>query len=54
VGMGPCQGRVCGNLITHLIGGELGLPLETVPGFTPRPPVKPVPIGIMAEFAEPV
>jgi len=54
VGMGPCQGRVCGNLITHLIGGELGLALDTVPGFTPRPPVKPVPIGIMSEFAEPV
>ena len=29
-----------------------GMPLEQVRGFTPRPPIKPVPIGVMAEFAE--
>ena len=54
VGMGPCQARVCGNLITHLIATQAGLPIQEVRGFTPRPPIKPVPIGIMAEFAEPV
>ena len=43
---------MCGNLITHLIAGEMGLPLESVPGFTPRPPVKPVPIGVMAQCSE--
>jgi hypothetical protein len=28
--------------------------VDQVHGFTPRPPIKPVPIGVMAEFAEPV
>jgi NADPH-dependent 2,4-dienoyl-CoA reductase/sulfur reductase-like enzyme len=52
VGMGPCQGRVCGNLVTHLIADQAGLPLESVPGFTTRPPIKPVPIGLLAEPTE--
>ena len=53
VGMGPCQARVCGNLVTHLISIQAGLPVQQVRGFTPRPPIKPIPIGVMAEFAEP-
>ncbi len=52
VGMGPCQGRVCGNLVTHLIADQAGLPLESVRGFTTRPPIKPVPIGLLAEPTE--
>ncbi|HEX2987071.1 MAG TPA: (2Fe-2S)-binding protein, partial [Chloroflexota bacterium] len=48
VGMGPCQGRVCGNLAAHLIARETGRPLKEVLDFSVRPPIKPVPLGALA------
>ena len=38
-GMGPCQGRVCGAVLSFLRG---------VPPDTVRPPLVPVPIGVLA------
>ena len=48
-GMGRCQGRYCARQVASLIARQAGKKLWEVPGFTPRPPVKPVPIQIVAE-----
>lgn len=47
-GMGHCQGRMCESTITQMISIETKQPLEDVGWFTPRPPVKPFPLGILA------
>jgi len=47
-GMGNCQGRMCESTITQMISIETKQPLEDVGWFTPRPPVKPIPLGILA------
>ena len=48
-GMGNCQGRNCQRQIAALVAGQAGRPIQDVPMFTARPPVKPVPIGLIAE-----
>ncbi len=48
-GMGNCQGRNCQRQIAALVAGRAGRSVEQVPMFTARPPVKPVPIGLIAE-----
>ncbi len=48
-GMGPCQGRMCGSVISRLIARKRGVPLETVQMDTPRVPIKPIPLGALAE-----
>jgi bacterioferritin-associated ferredoxin len=52
VGMGPCQGRICGNLVAHLVARETGRPVSEVLDLSPRPPVKPVPLAVLAGLAE--
>jgi hypothetical protein len=52
VGMGPCQGRICSNLVAHLVARETGRPVAEALDVTPRPPIKPVPLGVLAELAE--
>ncbi len=47
-GMGQCQGRMCGYLISRLIARQTGIGLEAVEPDTPRPPVKPVPLRALA------
>jgi bacterioferritin-associated ferredoxin len=50
VGMGRCQGRMCYGAVAHAIAQETGRSLEKVAGFTPRPPVVPVPLeGLLEE-----
>lgn len=48
VGMGRCQGRICGPIIAQLVAHETGLELATVGTFTARPPLKPIPMGVIA------
>lgn len=50
-GMGPCQGRVCGNLIGRMIAEQSGLPIEAIKLDTPQAPVKPVPLRAMVNYA---
>lgn len=51
VGMGPCQGRICGNLAAHLVARETGRPLKEVLDSAARPPIKPVPLRVLgSEF----
>ncbi len=48
-GMGPCQGRNCARHIAAMIGERHGLRAEEVAAPTPRAPVRPVPIGAVAD-----
>jgi NADPH-dependent 2,4-dienoyl-CoA reductase/sulfur reductase-like enzyme len=47
-GMGVCQGRMCGFLISQLIARQTGVALGQIEPDTPRPPVKPVPLSALA------
>ncbi len=44
-GMGPCQGRYCGDTVQELMAQKLGVPRETVGQWTGRPPLRPVALG---------
>jgi bacterioferritin-associated ferredoxin len=52
VGQGPCQGRTCAPLLTRLISAETGLPGGKIGQFRPRPPLKPVPLGALANSTD--
>ena len=47
-GMGPCQGRVCGGVVTQLLAAELGRAPGSVGAFRTRAPLKPVPLSALA------
>lgn len=44
-GMGPCQGRMCGEVAASLLALRLGVERPDVGHFTARPPLRPVAIG---------
>jgi NADPH-dependent 2,4-dienoyl-CoA reductase/sulfur reductase-like enzyme len=48
-GMGLCQGRNCARQIAALIAARYGRDLADVPHGTARSPVRPVPIGAIAD-----
>ncbi|HEX7911176.1 MAG TPA: FAD-dependent oxidoreductase [Paraburkholderia sp.] len=45
VGMGRCQGRMCGEAALSLLAEETGQPLEAVGRLRSQPPVKPIPLS---------
>jgi bacterioferritin-associated ferredoxin len=53
-GMGPCQGRLCRETLTALLGAPVaGTALEGA--WTPRPPIRPVPLDLLVgsyEYAD--
>ena len=49
VGMGPCQGRGCREIIMREIARATGIPMAQVDPGTFRPPVKPVKLGVLAK-----
>jgi NADPH-dependent 2,4-dienoyl-CoA reductase/sulfur reductase-like enzyme len=49
VGMGLCQGRNCARQVAALIAARHGRRLADVPHATARSPVRPVPIGAIAD-----
>ncbi len=49
VGMGPCQGRGCREIIMREIARAKGIPMAQVDPGTFRPPVKPVKLGVLAK-----
>jgi NADPH-dependent 2,4-dienoyl-CoA reductase/sulfur reductase-like enzyme len=51
VGMGRCQGRMCGPALAHLIAQTSGQTVANAGVFTPRPPVKPVSLEALAHDA---
>ncbi|MFY0617638.1 FAD-dependent oxidoreductase [Shimia sp.] len=44
-GMGPCGGKYCQTVIAALIAAQAGKSTSDVPPPTPRPPLRPVPLG---------
>lgn len=51
-GMGLCQGRTCGKLVSRIIAEETGKQMSEIKGSTDRPPVRPVTFGELAEDRE--
>ena len=48
-GMGLCQGKSCQRQVAATIAARHGIPLASVPMATPRFPVRPVPMGAIAD-----
>jgi bacterioferritin-associated ferredoxin len=44
-GMGPCQGRMCGDVAAELLAQSLKVPRHSVGYWTGRPPLRPVPLA---------
>jgi NADPH-dependent 2,4-dienoyl-CoA reductase/sulfur reductase-like enzyme len=49
VGMGRCQGRVCGAAAAEILADRLGVTLDSVGRMRGQPPIKPVAVSIVAE-----
>jgi NADPH-dependent 2,4-dienoyl-CoA reductase/sulfur reductase-like enzyme len=47
-GMGQCQGRFCGFVVTELVRGATGVAVDARSGFAPQPPVRPTPLWVLA------
>jgi NADPH-dependent 2,4-dienoyl-CoA reductase/sulfur reductase-like enzyme len=47
-GMGKCQGRYCGPVLTAMQAARTGVAVGERSGFAPQAPVKPVPLGDVA------
>ncbi len=48
VGMGHCQGRGCLRIIARIVQEETGIPASSQKLARPRPPLKPLPLGLLA------
>lgn len=51
-GMGVCQGRRCRDQVALLLGAAAGLAPEAAPFTGYRAPVRPIPLAILADWAE--
>lgn len=48
IGMGPCQGRVCIQLVSKILERKTGRLVSKIPLPTSRPPIIPVSLGTLA------
>ena len=48
VGMGPCQGRGCRDIILRELSIATGEPMDKIDPGVIRPPVKPIKLGLCA------
>jgi len=44
IGMGRCQGRVCGPAAAEVLAAAIGVPVAQVGALRAQPPIKPIPI----------
>lgn len=44
VGMGPCQGRTCGRIVTRILAQKTGRKAVDIPATGQRPPLVSIPI----------
>ena len=49
-GMGPCQGRICGPIVSAVIADELGRPIGEIGTFRPRAPFEPITVASLANL----
>jgi NADPH-dependent 2,4-dienoyl-CoA reductase/sulfur reductase-like enzyme len=47
-GMGQCQGRFCGFVVTGLVRAATGVAADARSGFAPQPPLRPTPLWVLA------
>jgi octopine oxidase subunit A len=47
-GMGPCQGRICGSIVSQVMADTLGRSIQEVGAYRPRAPYKPITLGALA------
>jgi bacterioferritin-associated ferredoxin len=47
VGMGRCQGRICGAAAAEILAAALDSEIATVGRLRSQPPVKPLPAGLL-------
>jgi thioredoxin reductase len=52
-GAGACQGRCCRHTVTGMLAERYGLNFASMPAPSIRPPVRPIPLGALANF-EPI
>jgi hypothetical protein len=52
IGMGNCQGRMCGPAMQEIISREKRFSPDSVGYLNPRPPVRPIPLGVLAGHRE--
>ncbi|NIM46414.1 MAG: (2Fe-2S)-binding protein [Nitrososphaeria archaeon] len=45
---GPCQGKTCLYHVLRILSQETGRPIHELGMPTPRPPLKPIPLRILA------
>ena len=50
VGMGPCQGRLCGPTVSALLADVQGTGVDATGFYRVRPPIKPVTLGELASL----
>ncbi len=51
-GMGPCQGRICGPIVSQVMADALDKPVAEIGAYRPRAPYKPVTLGALAALAD--
>jgi len=51
-GMGPCQGRRCREQVALTLAQAAGVPVARIPLALHRPPVRPLPLQVMADWEE--
>src|SRR5438876_920429 len=49
-GMGPCQGRICGPIVSAVIAEARGVPIPEIGTYRPRAPYKPITVGALASW----
>jgi len=50
VGMGPCQGRTCAQIVLREISLATGKPISEIMPGTYRPPVKAIKMGAVSDY----
>lgn len=48
IGTGPCQGKTCLSHVVGILARELGKGPDEVGMTAQRPPIKPIPLGVLA------
>jgi len=49
-GMGPCQGRICGPIVSAVIAEARGVPITEIGSYRPRAPYKPITVGAISRI----
>ena len=51
-GMGPCQGRMCGLVVTQILAAELHQPPQQIGAYRIRSPLRPIPLASLAAMSD--